>query len=216
MIRVNLLPQKRGVRVGAPSTKASQKWLLFVLGAVVLEIVLLFWFHETKVQELDEQTSKNKALKSSIDEITALVKNHEEIKKELGVLRAREDAIAKLMNARSGPTGVLLELAQLLTPGKGPTVDAERLAQLRKDNPMAVYNPGWDSRRLWLSNYTEEDRVVRVEGYARDGADVSEFANRLRLSSYFYDVTLLPGKKQTEVQTKLEVVSFALQLKVRY
>jgi type IV pilus assembly protein PilN len=215
VIRVNLLPQKRAVRVGAPAAP-SQKWLIAALSAVVIEIVLLFWFHQTKVAELEDQQRKNAALKSSIDEINTLVKNHEAIKKELAVLRAREDAIAKLLNARSGPTSVLLELAQLLTPGKGPTVDAERLAQLRKDNPLAVYNPGWDSRRLWLSNYVEEDRVVRLEGYARDGADVSELANRLRLSSYFYDVTLLPGKKQTEAQTKMEVVAFALQLKVRY
>lgn len=216
MIRVNLLPQKRGgARVGAPP-QPSQRWLAIVLGVLVLEVILLIWFHQIKVSELEEQQNKNKAAEARIADITQLLKNHESIKKELAVLRAREDAIAKLQNARSGPTAVLLELAQMLTPGKGPTVDAERLAQLRKDNPLAVFNPGWDSRRLWVVNYTEEDRVVRVEGFARDASDVSEFANRLRLSSYFYDVTLLPGKKQVEGQTKMELVGFSLQLKVRY
>jgi len=131
------------------------------------------------------------------------------------ILDVPEDAIAKLQSARSGPTAVLLELAQVLTRDKGPTADPERLAQLKTDTPLTVYNPGWDSRRLWITNYVESDRVVKIEGLARDGSDVSELAQRLRLSTYFYDVTLLPGKKEAE-KDKLELVSFALQLKVRY
>ena len=214
MIRINLLPQKRGIRTTGP--QVSQRWLLFVLGAVLLEIVALFFFHQTKVSELEDQQQKNATLTSSIADIQKLVANHDAVKKDLATLRAREDAIAKLQSARSGPTAVLLELAQMLTPGKGPTVDADRLAQLRKDNPLAVYNPGWDSRRLWLTNYSEEDRTVRVEGLARDATDVSELANRLRLSSYFYDVQMLPGKKSADAKSKMELVSFSLELKVRY
>ena len=126
------------------------------------------------------------------------------------------DAIAKLQSARTGPTAILLELAQILTPGKGPTADPDKIKALRKENPLAVYNPAWDSRRLSLTTYLESQRVVRIEGMARDGTDVYELAQRLKLSSYFYDVTLLPGKKEAESGTKLEVVNFALQLKVRY
>lgn len=214
MIRVNLLPQRRGVRGGTP--QASQRWLLITLGVVIVEIIALFLFHQTKVEERDEQNRRNQVSQSQIDEIRKLVSNHEEIKKALVVLRAREDAIAKLQAARSGPTAVLLELAQLLTYGKGPTADPDKLAQLRKENPLAVYNPSWDSRRLWLTSYIESERTVRVEGLARDGTDVYELAQRLKLSSYFYDVQLLPGKKESEKASKLELVSFALQLKVRY
>jgi type IV pilus assembly protein PilN len=214
VIRVNLLPQKRGARSAAPTS--SPRWLLAVLGVLVLEIIVLFIFHKKKLDDLQEQKNQNAQLSGKIEGIKKLVANHEEIKKALVTLRAREDAIAKLQSARSGPTAVLLELGQLLTPGKGPTADPERLAQLRKDNPLAVYNPGWDTRRLWITNYVESDRVVKLEGLARDGADVSEFAQRLKLSTYFYDVTLLPGKKEAEKENRLEFVNFALQLKVRY
>jgi type IV pilus assembly protein PilN len=214
VIRINLLPQKRGAR-GALHEQ-SQRWLLVVLGILVLEVVGLFLFHQTKLEELAEQKSKTDRLKTQIADIQRLVANHEEIKKALAALRAREEAIEKLQAARSGPTAVLLELAQLLTPGKGPTTDADRLAQLRKDNPNLVYMPGWDSRRLWLTSYLENDRTVRIEGMARDGNDVAELAQRLKLSSYFYDVTLLPGKKEAEKDARIEVVNFALQLKVRY
>jgi type IV pilus assembly protein PilN len=214
VIRVNLLPQKRGVRGAAP--QQSQRWLLIVAGILVLEVIALFLFYQRKREELAEQQAKNARIQGQIADINKLVANHEEIKKQLVVLRAREEAIAKLQSARSGPTAVLLELAQLLTQGKGPTTDPDRLATLRRENPNLVYFPGWDSRRLWLTSYLESDRTVRFEGLARDGNDVAELAQRLKLSSYFYDVTLLPGKKEPEKNAKLEVVNFALQLKVRY
>jgi len=214
VIRVNLLPQKRAVRGGAP--QASQRWLLIVLGVVVLEIVGLFLFHQTKIEERDTQTAKNQQLTTQIQEKKDKVKDHEEVKKALAVLHAREDAIAKLQLRRSGPTAVLLELAQILTLNRGPTASADWLDQQRKNNPLNVYNPGWDSRRLWLTSYLEDERTVRIEGLARDLADVSELAQRLRLSVYFYDVQILAGKKQTDAKTKLDLVSFALQLKVRY
>ena len=213
MIRVNLLPTKKGSRSGG---EASQKWLLLVLAAVLGEIVGLFFFHQSKLEELSAQNQKNAQVQSQIDEIRRLVANHEEIKKELALLRAREDAIIKLQAGRIGPTAALLELAQVLTSGKGPTADPDKLAQLRKENPLAVYNPGWDSRRLWMTSYIESERTVRVEGLARDGNDVYELAQRLKLSVYFYDVTLLSGKKETARDTKLELVTFALQMKVRY
>ncbi len=213
MIRVNLLPQKRA-RSQAP--QASQKWLLFVLGVLVLEVIGLFFFHKKKLDELDEQKNKNAQLQSQIDGIKKLVANHEEIKKALATLRAREDAIAKLQAARSGPTAVLLELSQVLSIGKGPTAEPDKLAQLGRENPLNVYNPAWDTKRLWLTTYVEIDRTVRVEGLARDGNDVSELAQRLKLSSYFFDVQLLPGKKEAEAVSRVELVNFALQLKVRY
>jgi type IV pilus assembly protein PilN len=214
VIRVNLLPQKRGARGAAP--QQSQRWLLIVAGVLVVEVIALFLFYEKKREELADQKAKNARIQGQITDINKLVSNHEDIKKSLTLLRAREDAIAKLQAARSGPTAVLLELAQLLTPGKGPTTDPDRLATLRRENPNLVYFPGWDSRRLWLTSYVESERTVRFEGLARDGNDVAELAQRLKLSSYFYDVTLLPGKKEPEKNAKLEVVNFALQLKVRY
>lgn len=214
MIRVNLLPQKRGARGAAP--QQSQRWLLIVAAILVLEVIALFLFYQKKREELAEQQAKNARIQGQIADINKLVANHEEIKKSLMLLRAREEAIARLQSARSGPTAVLLELAQLLTQGKGPTTDPDRLATLRRENPNLVYFPGWDSRRLWLTSYLESDRTVRFEGLARDGNDVAELAQRLKLSSYFHDVTLLPGKKEPEKNAKLEVVNFALQLKVRY
>jgi len=90
------------------------------------------------------------------------------------------------------------------------------LSQLRRDNPLAVFNPSWDSRRLWLVKFVEQSRKLHLEGFAQDGEDVSELARRMNLSSYFADVRLLPAVRQIDSTTHMEVVSFALEAKVRY
>jgi type IV pilus assembly protein PilN len=198
MIRINLLPQKRR----AEQREGSQLWLVAGLLLVAIEAVGLFTFHSFKQQELEAKERQNRVLGTQIAEVVDKVKNHAEVKAQLATLRAREDAIAKLQSARSGPAAMLLELARLLTPGRGPSVDPD--------------NPSWDARRLWLVKFVEEQRGVRLEGFARDGEDVSELAKRMNLSSYFYDVKLLPAKKQIDNETKLEVVGFQLEAKVRY
>jgi len=110
----------------------------------------------------------------------------------------------------------MLELTRVLTAGRGPTVDRDKLEQLKRDNPSAVPNVNWDPRRLWLVSYKEADRTVKLAGLARDGEDVSEFLRRLSLSDYFYDVKLLPASKGQDGVTKLELVRFELSAKVRY
>jgi type IV pilus assembly protein PilN len=213
VIRINLLPQRREAKGGA---EVDQRWLLVVLGVVVAEIVALFLLHQVKRDELAKQVRKNTELSSQIEQIKKTVANHADIKAQLETLRAREDAISKLQQARSGPTAVLLELSRVLTNGHGPTVDPDVLAQLRRDNPTAVYNPGWDPKRLWLTSFQENDRLVKIDGLARDGDDVSELARRLNLSTYFADVKLLPASKTVDSESKLDVIGFQLQAKARY
>jgi len=212
LIRINLMPQKRrSERAGE-----SQLWLAVVMVVMLAEVAALFVFHGFKTEELNDQRRKNAELTSQINQSKSTVSNHQEVKDKLAQLRAREEAISKLQTARTGPTAILLELARLLTPGRGPSVDPDRLSQLRRDNPLAVFNPSWDSRRLWLVRYVENNRKLHLEGFAQDGEDVSELARRMNLSSYFADVRLLPASRQVDATTHTEVVSFALEAKVNY
>jgi type IV pilus assembly protein PilN len=213
LIRVNLLPHAAERRT---SPEASQTWLLLVMLVVVVEIVALFFFHQTKEDELAAVTSEVTKVGTQINEIRSRVKDHDKIKQELDVLRSREDAIAQLQAGRTGPTAVLLEMSRVLTKGKGPTVDPDKLEVQKQVNPHAVYNPAWDPKRVWLTDYGETERNVRLEGIARDGNDVYEFAQRLKLSQYFDEVTLLPGQQQDKTAERGELVKFALQVKVNY
>jgi type IV pilus assembly protein PilN len=211
VIRINLLTQKRA----APASN-RELWLVATLGLCVVEIVACLVVYGMKQDELESQQRENASIQSQVAKIKSVAKDHEEVKTKLAGLRAREDAIAKLQSARSGPTAMLLEVARILTPGRGPSLDPDQLAKLRRENPLADYNPSWDARRLWLVSFVENEREVRLDGMARDGEDVSELARRMNLSSYFYDVRLLPAKRQREKVTGLEMVSFQLQAKVRY
>lgn len=218
MIRVNLLPQKKkpergkGASALAPST-SGQKWLLIPLFLVVAEVVGLLLFHFDRSSTIDEQKKKNTELQGRISEIQAIVTQHEAVKKDLAELTAREDAITQLQAGRTGPTAVLLELAQILTLQKGPSVDPDVLKDLQKKSPLQVFNVNWDSHRLWLTSYKEIGRTVKIEGFAKDSADVSELSNRLKTSTYFYGFRLLPGKKEEQQEG---LVSFGVELKVRY
>jgi type IV pilus assembly protein PilN len=212
MIRINLLPQKRR----AEKSEGSQIWLAVALALLLAEIAGFFVWHGLKTEELNDQKRKNAELSSQIEQTKKAVKNHGSIKSQLAELRAREDAISSLQSARTGPTAILLELARIMTPGRGPSVAPEKLNQLRRENPLAVYNAGWDARRLWLNEFVEKNRKVRIAGVARNGEDVSELARRMNLSGYFEAVTLLPGKKTIDKRTKLELVEFELEAKVLY
>jgi|SRR6187551_386512 len=212
MIRINLIPQKKQ-RV---ESSAGESWVLVVVGILVLEIGALFFYHTTLEDQLSIERRTNGEIQAKIDASKQAVENHANVTSELTRLRAREEAIAKLQNARTGPTAVLLETARILTPGRGPSLDPEKLAQVRRDNPLAAFNPTWDTRRLWLLSFREESRKLRVEGVARDAEDVSEFAKRMTLSDYFDKVRLLPASRTTDKETSLEIVNFALEAEVKY
>jgi type IV pilus assembly protein PilN len=213
VIRVNLLPQKR--RSDA-RPEASQLWLVAVMVAFLAEVAALFVFHGFKNEELADQKRENAELEAQIEQSKKTVANHPDVKKRLEELRAREAAIGKLQSARTGPTAVLLELVRILTPGRGPSVAPDRLSQLRRENPLAVYNASWDPRRLEITSFAEAARRVKLEGVALDGEDVSELARRLNLSDYFSNVVLLPGKQEKGKDTAANVVRFSLEAQVKY
>ncbi len=222
MIRINLMPQKRPMRRrgeaggGEAATGDGQAWLAFVLGAVLLEVIVLLFVYKTKQDQLTSVRKHNQEVTANIESIKREIVKHADIKAQLKELRDREEAIQKLQSARTGPTATMLELGRIMTSGRGPTVDGDKLEQLKRDNPGAVPNVNWDTRRLWLVSYKEGDRTVKIGGLARDGEDVSELLRRLTLSDYFYEVKLLPATKAVDTVSKLELIKFEMSAKVRY
>ena len=216
MVRINLLPEKRQAARRSSSAEPSQVWLLGVLGAIVVTIIVCLFVQKMKQDEFAAIVAENGRTQGQIDTIKKTIANHAEIQARLKELRDREEAIQKLQSARTGPTSTLLELAHVLTPGRGPTTDRDKLEQLKRDNPAEVYNQNWDARRLWLTSYQESDRTVKLGGLARDGEDVSELERRLKLSDYFTDVKLLPGQKVVDGLSHQELFKFELSAKVKY
>jgi type IV pilus assembly protein PilN len=218
MVRINLLPERRGQGARRlPTADAGQSWVLAILGVGLLAVVACFFVQRYKENELSAILAENDVIQGQIDAIGKQIADHPQITARLKELRDREEAIGKLQGARTGPTSTLLELSRVLTlGGKGPTTDRDRVEQLKRDNPTEVFNPNWDPRRLWLTSYEEADRVVKMGGLARDGEDVSEFERRLKLSDFFAEVKLLPGQKVQDQNTHQELFAFQLSARVKY
>jgi type IV pilus assembly protein PilN len=177
MIRVNLLADAKkskrgGATAGPVTTGEAPTWLLVVLGALLVQLLVFFFIYNSKDSELKKVAQDNKIIQASIDGIKSNIAKHPQIKAKLKELKEREEAIDKLQSARSGPTSAIMELSHIMSEGRGPSMDRDRLEQLKRDNPSAVPNLGWDPRRLWLSAYSETNREVKITGLARDGEDV--------------------------------------------
>lgn len=213
MIRINLLPESRRAVGGGAS---AQIWGVAYLLATFAACVFLFLWHMTQASALKEQVAKNAEIQQQISRANTGTDNIEQLKAELAESRKLEDVATKLQNARLGPAHLLMELSRVLSQGRGPTVDPDVLEQLRRDNPLAGYNPGWDIRRLWLTEFRESDGSCDMTGLGKTNEDVAEFLRRLSLSEVFDEVELKATSSVTDDRTGLPVKKFQLSCKVRY
>ncbi len=214
MIRVNLLPLAR--KKEPAFSGGGQVWgLVYALTAVLCCVFygVVYWKYNS---ELEEKKAANLSLESEIKRAEQQNTNLDEIKAQLEKSKKFEEVIKSLQAARSGPTRVLMELSKILSQGGGPSIDEKRLERLRRDNPLAGYNPSWDIRRLWINAFKEEDRHCVIEGLARTNEDVAEFLRRLSLSEVFGAVSLESTKAAKDPDSNQPVVSFSLTCDVRY
>jgi type IV pilus assembly protein PilN len=213
MIRINLLPEAKRV---AASSGSSQVWaIIYMLAISAWSVVLLLVYLNFK-SALDEQLAANTALTDEISRVKAKSADIGKVEADLAKSRQVEEVVGKLQSARQGPARVLMELSKLLSEGGGPAITPERLEELRKTNPLAGFSAGWDTRRLWLTLFTEDNRRVNIKGFAKSNEDIAEFLRRLALSDLFTKVTLQATTATAESATKVAVVSFDLSCQVKY
>jgi type IV pilus assembly protein PilN len=213
MIRINLLPAAK--RTASTSGNAQLWGAAYLLGLFAWGVLLFFVYLSTN-SKLDEQRAANTALEQEIAAAKQKSANIGDVEAKLAKSRQLEEVVSKLQSARQGPARVLMELSQLLSEGGGPTVSPERLAVLRRDNPLAGFNPGWDPRRLWLTSFTEQNRQCSIRGFGKTNEDVAEFLRRLNLSNLFEKVSLTATSSAVEQGSTVPVVSFDLSCQVRY
>jgi len=218
MIRINLLPQSgKAARVAGPSG-SGQLWAGIYLFAVVVWGIGLAVRYISYENTLEEKQEANRTLQADIQRLQAKSARLEEVRAQLAASQQLEEVVDELNRARTGPTRLMLELSKVLStgPGSGPTIDPQRLEQLRHDNPHAGFNPGWDVHRLWLTSFTENNRECGIRGTGRSNEDVAEFLRRLTLSELFETVTLQRTQAQGDRQDGQEFINFELTCKVRY
>ena len=212
MIRINLLPRaKRQTSEGV----GARVWGTTYLVAHVVWALALAFVYFSLGSDRDQALAQNTELQRQIDKVKASSGNLEDLKKQLERSKQLEGVVKGLLDARQGPSRMLLELSAILSPGRGPTVDVARLEEMRKVNPEAGFTPGWDPHRLWVEGFQEEGRNCRILGVARNNEDIAEFMRRLSLSMLFENVVLV-RTGDAKGSYKIPVVGFELNCRVRY
>ena len=211
MIRINLLPRKAVKR-----RSRGELELLVLLLVLVIEGVGIYLVWSSISGKVEDQQRENDMKRAKITAIKEDIKDHDAIKTELSEIEAREKIIQELIAGRTGPVQVLMELSSILSQNGGPSVDKEWYQELLKRDPSAGYNPEWDSRRLWITSFTEKDREVELDGEAMSNEDVGELLRRLKLSSYFFAETLVRTAEAKTKDSTVPLIEWKIRCKVRY
>lgn len=221
MIRINLLPTAKkagpGVRAAGPAPSGSgQGWAITYLVVGFLWMIGLGGVYYVYSMKLDEQVAKNSALEERIDRMKRQSAGLDDCRARIEKSRELEEVVSQLHRARLGPTRVLMEMSKILSENGGPSIDPQRLELIRRENPLAGYNQGWDARRLWVTSFEEDARECTIKGIGKTNEDVAEFLRRLALSDIFENVTLTKTESVTESTTDLALIGFELSCRVRY
>jgi type IV pilus assembly protein PilN len=217
MLKINLLPDERGRRAQPGFGGGVPNLLLVgVIGSLVLLLSGLFLFHTSQAGEVDAIRNANVRTQSEIDAIKGRVADHQKILDELAEIHRREEAIQQLQAARTGPTSMLLEISHILSAGGAPTADPTVVENLRARGLRdQLWSTTWDTKRLWLTSFDEENRTVKIQGEGRTADDVGEAMRRMQLSLYFQNVRL--DRAQAGVALNgLPVQQFTISARVRY
>lgn len=211
MIKINLLPVKAAKR-----REQGQRQLLVGIVVFSAALVGIIVFHGTQVAHINELREHNTQVSKDIARLKAEIGDYDVIKAQRDELIRQRDAIKRLQANRSGPTYMMRELSDILTPGKGPTFNKEQYEEEIKKNPNAGFNPNWDTRRAWLISYSEQNHNVKIKGGAKSDEDVAEFLKRLKVSAFFSDVTWQQTKPEVDTKLNVSYVTFDMTCRVNY
>ena len=209
MIRINLHPVRAQKKV-----RAGQRQLLLFLLIIMGELVGMGLLLTYQGGQIDDKKRAVKTLESRVVQLKREVGDFDRLKSQRDRLIAQRNIINQLQKARTGPVFMMRELSDILTKGKGPTVDQTRYEMLLRRNPNAGFNPRWNPHRLWITGFSEQRGEVQLSGLAKDYDDVAEFNKRINLSKYFTNDRL---ERNDQVRGKgLKLVKFSLRCRVTY
>jgi Tfp pilus assembly protein PilN len=222
MIKINLLPQKRGKRAAAAAAREpGAKDIVF--GLVGLAVAAAFVFavvdapHRSRISALREA---NEQLQQEINAKNAQLKGYAELKKAADEADERAKAINRLNQAKVLPASVLHELSQILSP-VGPTMTEEMAKKTgtgAESDPNKRFDLAWDPTHVWITSFTDsmKDGTFRIEGGAQAQIDIIQLSKRLQASVYFDQVSQQSEERVTDRETGITFYKFVITGKVAY
>ena len=230
MIKINLLPQKRGKQkagrgvaaAASPSAGGGDgaKELALGLGALAATAVVVFFAVDKPRRDKIHDLNRAKAdLNTQIAEKRKQLVGYEEMKKAKADAETRAAAINRLMAAKVVPAHVLHELGEILTPGRLPAMTEDMRKKVGNgpgSDPNKRFQLDWDPTKAWISGFTDKDGNFKLDGGAQSDQDVNQLAKRLAASVYFMDVTPAGGERVTDRDRNVNYYRFTITGKVAY
>lgn len=213
MIRINLIPGKKPKRA-----EAGQRHLVYMGVGLLVGVGALVMVHVSESNSLDEVRRQNSLIEQDIARLKTELGDYDKVKAQREELLKQRKTIQALDSNRTGPVFLLRELSEILTPGKGPTFDGVAYQENLLRDPNAGFNASWDTHRVWLEGFDENQKKVRIRGSAKSNEDVAEFLKRLNLSVFFSDVSPESTNQVTVggVGSTVKYVTFNLSATVIY
>lgn len=155
------------IRINLLPTKAKEKARtvknegIIALVVIVAMSVFCYAVDKKKQQEINEANDKIKQLQVRINQYKEDIKRVEDFKRKKADLNAKLNAIKDLDKRRSGPVKMMDEFATIMP------------------------------KKLWITNFKENNKKLTLEGVAVEGPVVSDFLERLRNSRFFQGPQLI-------------------------
>ena len=230
MIKINLLPQKRGkVRAGAGSRTGvgstgvsadGSRQFAIGLGAVAASALLVFLvFDRPKRKHIADLEASKSQIQSQINEKKKQLTGYEEMKKAKVDAEKRAASIDRLMQAKVVPAGVVHELGEILTPNRLPAMTEEMRKKVGNgpgSDPNKRFQLDWDPTKVWITAFTDKEGVFKLDGGAQSEFDVTQLSKRLAASVYFLDVTPAGGERVVDRDRGLNYYRFTITGRLAY
>jgi Tfp pilus assembly protein PilN len=218
MIKINLLPQrrpKRGAGRRAADDQGTRHFLYGVgaLGAAALAVLLLVDLPTRWA--LAQHRRDEAALREEIRKQNEQLAGFADLQQAQVDAQARKQSIDRLMRAKVVPAHLLHELGEILTPNRLPTMTPDMKARIASD-PNRRLQQDWDPTHVWLTGFSDNHGVFKLEGGAQSESDVTQLAKRLAASVHFMDVTPAGAERVIDPASSVSYYKFTITGRVAY
>ena len=218
MIKINLLPTKRpkrvvGRRIGGDPSSKHVLYGVFALVAAALAVVFLIDLPMRSDRARYERDDE--ALREDIRKQNEQLIGFAEMQKAQADAEARKQSIDRLLRAKVVPAHVLHELGEILTASRLPTMTSDMVKRTTSD-PNKRFQQDWDPTHVWLSGFSDNNGVFKLEGGAQSESDVTQLSKRLAASVHFIDVTPAGGERVTDQASGVNYYKFTITGRVAY
>ncbi|MCB0308236.1 MAG: PilN domain-containing protein [Bdellovibrionales bacterium] len=176
------------IRINLIPTKAEHKRrgaiLQLVFGGVVVGIVVICCvvFNASMESKIQREQAEINDLNAQINKLKTIIAEVENFKKKRRDLETKIQTIKDLNDKRTGPVKLIDEFSAILP------------------------------RKAWITNYSEVDKRLNIEGRAMDGSTISDFVQSLRESKFFYNVQLVQVDQSSENGKKIQKFNITAQV----